>query len=172
MRNWQFHLMAFFFKFSRTSAKIQPVLTQADLKLGDRVVDYGAGTGSYSIPAASLVGPTGKIYGVDIHPLAARYIQRGAKKAHHSNIATITTNRSIPLPDGSVDKLLLIDVMHHLLPLHDFLQEFYRVLTPKGTLILAVDHYDLTASANQVVAAGYFTVQEIKPVVSIFQKKE
>ncbi len=172
IRNWHFYMMAFFFKFSRTPAKIQPVLIQADLKPGDHVVDYGAGTGSYSIPSAALVGPTGKIYAADIHPLATRYIQRGADKAHLSNITTITTDRSLPLPDSSVDKVLLIDVMHHLHPLQDFLQEFYRVLTPKGNLILAVDHFNLTTSANQLVAAGYFTVQEIKTAVAIFQKKE
>ncbi|MHA1675329.1 MAG: class I SAM-dependent methyltransferase [Promethearchaeota archaeon] len=171
-KNLHFHMMAFFFKFSRTLAKIQPVLTQANLKPGDHVVDYGAGTGSYSIPSAALVGPTGKIFAADIHPLAARYIQRGADKAHLSNITMITTDRALPLQDSSVDKVLLIDVMHHLHPLQDFLQEFYRVLTPKGNLILAIDHGDLTTKANQLVAAGYFTVQEIKTSVAIFQKKE
>ena len=36
------------------------------LKPGERVLDLACGTGSIAIPAAKIVGPSGKVIGVDI----------------------------------------------------------------------------------------------------------
>ncbi len=48
------------------------------IKPGTHVLDYGCGPGNYTIVAAELVGPSGKVYAVDIHPLAIREVQNKA----------------------------------------------------------------------------------------------
>ncbi|MGV8107197.1 MAG: methyltransferase domain-containing protein [Nitrososphaerota archaeon] len=47
----------------------QRILGQIDdIRSGAHILDYGCGPGSYSIAASELVGATGKIYALDIHP--------------------------------------------------------------------------------------------------------
>jgi 16S rRNA A1518/A1519 N6-dimethyltransferase RsmA/KsgA/DIM1 with predicted DNA glycosylase/AP lyase activity len=41
-------------------------LRQVNLMPGMTVVDFGAGSGAYTLPAAELVAPTGKVYAVEI----------------------------------------------------------------------------------------------------------
>jgi len=40
------------------------------LKEGQKVLDYGCGIGSYTFPAARLVGDRGRVYASDREPLA------------------------------------------------------------------------------------------------------
>lgn len=52
----------------RFATVVENVVRRGDLKPGHRVVDLGTGTGSVAIGAAGLVGPAGKVTGVDISP--------------------------------------------------------------------------------------------------------
>jgi len=45
------------------------------LKEGQKVLDYGCGIGSYTFPAARLVGERGRVYALDKEPLAIRKIE-------------------------------------------------------------------------------------------------
>jgi len=60
--------------------KIDEVLAALKLKPGDNVADIGAGTGAFSLPFAKTVGPSGKVYSVDIDPGLLDYIAQKAKK--------------------------------------------------------------------------------------------
>jgi precorrin-6B methylase 2 len=64
------------------------------------VLDFGAGSGSYSIPAAQLVGPTGEVYAADIHPLALKEIRKKAEMKGIKNLRTILTACETELPDS------------------------------------------------------------------------
>ncbi len=44
----------------------------------------------------------------------------------------------LPLPDASVDRLLVVHSMEHARNVHDLLREAWRVLSPEGRLILVV----------------------------------
>ena len=74
--NLDFKMMAFCFairdKFKDPLKKIK----KANIKPGDYVLDYGCGPGSYALIAAEVVGPTGKIFAADIHPLAIKKVKK------------------------------------------------------------------------------------------------
>ena len=70
MSDISFYFMSFFFKFRDFFSSPIKILEKIGIRSGWNVLDYGAGPGSYSIPAAQLVGPTGKVYAADIHTLA------------------------------------------------------------------------------------------------------
>ncbi|MCK4972036.1 MAG: methyltransferase domain-containing protein, partial [Candidatus Heimdallarchaeota archaeon] len=57
---------------------LEKVVEEIGIQPGNVVLDYGCGLGSFSIPAAKIVGEKGKVYALDIHPLA---IKRTKKKA-------------------------------------------------------------------------------------------
>ena len=69
MSDISFYFMSFFFKFRDFFSSPIKILEKIGIRSGWNVLDYGAGPGSYSIPAAQLVGPTGKVYAADIHTL-------------------------------------------------------------------------------------------------------
>lgn len=56
------------------------VLESTALARGMNVADYGCGPGSFAIPAAQIVGDGGKVYAIDIHPLAIDSVRESAAK--------------------------------------------------------------------------------------------
>jgi ubiquinone/menaquinone biosynthesis C-methylase UbiE len=77
------------------------VLDSIPLESGSTVVDYGCGSGGHSIAAARSVGPSGKVYAVDISPHAIARVKSLASRKHLSHIESILTNRETGLPDSS-----------------------------------------------------------------------
>ena len=78
MSSLSFKFMGLFFKFRDLMTSPTKFLEHTGISPGWNVLDYGCGTGSYSIPAAQLVGPMGKVYAADIHPLAINEVQKKA----------------------------------------------------------------------------------------------
>src|ERR671915_37721 len=118
----------------------QKVLSEVDMiKPGTHVLDYGCGSGNYTIIAAELVGPYGKVYAVDIHPLAIREVQNKADIKCLRNIQTILTDCNTKLPDSSVDVVLLFYVLHDFKNPDLIIKEINRLLKSTGVL-LVIDH--------------------------------
>lgn len=76
MTNLNFKFMTFYFTVRDFFSSPINILKQIGISPGSYVLDYGCGSGSYTIPAAQLVGPEGKVYAADIHKLAIREIQK------------------------------------------------------------------------------------------------
>lgn len=74
--NLHFRLMFFTYKFRDFFVPRMKILKKARIEEGFQVLDYGCGPGSYIAPLADLVGPSGKIYALDIHPLASQTVKR------------------------------------------------------------------------------------------------
>jgi ubiquinone/menaquinone biosynthesis C-methylase UbiE len=93
----------------------------------------------FSIPAAKLVGPAGKVYAADIHKLAVRQVQKKASMKGHSNVHAIQTDCNTELPNASIDVVFLFHVPHDFKNLDSIITELDRVLKPKG-LLSVIDH--------------------------------
>ena len=138
--NFDFKLMSFGFKFRDFFLPRMNILKEVGIKPGFHVLDYGCGPGSYIIPLAELVGKSGKIYALDIHPLAIQMVQSIASKKQLTNIETICSDCKTGLPDNSLDVVLLYDTLHDLSRPNEVLEELHRVLKPSGILSFN-DHY-------------------------------
>jgi ubiquinone/menaquinone biosynthesis C-methylase UbiE len=139
MSNISFKFMSFFFRFRDYFLPPIKILEQIGIRPGSNVLDCGAGSGSYSIPAAQLVGPTGKIYATDIHTSAINKIREKADMKGLSNVHTILTNCKTELPDASMDVVLLFYVLHDFKNHDLIITELNRVLKPGGLLSI-IDH--------------------------------
>ena len=137
---FHFRLMAFMYKFRDFYAPRKAVLEEAGISEGFHVLDYGCGPGSYIGPLAELVGPTGVIYALDMHPLAIKMVERIVVKRNLTNVKTIQSAGETGLPDQSLDAALLYDVFHDLDQPGTVLKELHRVLKP-GRLISFSDHH-------------------------------
>jgi len=92
------------------------------------------------MPLAKLVGESGKIYALDIHPLAIQKVKDIASKKQLRNVETILSDCQTGLPDNSLDAVLLYDAFHHLSDPDLVLNEIHRVLKPDGILSFG-DHH-------------------------------
>jgi tRNA A58 N-methylase Trm61 len=55
------------------------ILKEVQIEPRHRVLDFGCGPGSYTIIVAKCVGENGKVYALDIHPLAMKKVQETAR---------------------------------------------------------------------------------------------
>ena len=100
MNSLGFRFMSFYFRFRDYFFPPTKTLERIGIQAGANVLDFGAGSGSYSIPAAQLVGPNGKVYAADIHPLAIEEIRKKAEIKRIKNLRTILTACETELPDS------------------------------------------------------------------------
>ncbi len=132
------------------------VLYEAEIRPGMTVLDYGCGAGSFILPVAGLVGEKGTLVALDVNPLATDRAARIAAANGLSNVLTIRSECSTDLPGGSVDVVLLYDVLHRLRPPAHVLAELHRVLKPHGRLSLSDHHMKPKAIVHCVTEAGQF----------------
>jgi len=80
---------------------------------GQKVLDFGCANGSYSIPAAKIVGKHGKVYAVDKNPEVLETLRRLASAQGVTQIETVNIHgrTQIPLENESVDVVLLHDLL-------------------------------------------------------------
>ena len=119
----------------------EEVLTEIGLQKGQTVLDFGCGSGLYSIPAAHLVGAEGKVYVLDKHEGPLKVIVENTQKAGLVNVETICSDTlATGLSDESVDAVLLYDVIHLIEDRSTLFSEIRRILKPKGVLSIYPMH--------------------------------
>ena len=151
-----FRLMSLQYKFRDFLLPRIEILKEVGIKPGFIVLDYGCGPGSYLIPLAELVSESGKIYALDIHPLAIKRVQRIASKGRLKNIETILSDCKTGLPDNGVDVVLLYDIFHGLSEPQIVLEELHRLLKPNGILSFNDHHMKDSEIRTEVTAGGFF----------------
>jgi ubiquinone/menaquinone biosynthesis C-methylase UbiE len=167
-----FRCMTFCFKIRDFFKPPIEKVKKANIKPGDFVLDYGCGPGSYSIAAAEIVGPAGKVYAADIKSIAIELVKKKALKKGLNNIETIITDCNTGLTDNSIDKIMLFDILHDLENPEAHLKEFYRVL--KSNSLLSVDDHHLTEDqiVSRVLEKKLFKLMEKKDGFCTFVKSE
>jgi ubiquinone/menaquinone biosynthesis C-methylase UbiE len=162
--------MAFFFKIRDILKPPIRKIKEANINPGDFVLDYGCGPGSYTLAAAKIVGPSGKVYAADIKEIAIKMVKKKALKKGLNNIVTIVTDCNTGLKDNSIDKIMLFDILHDLENPDSNLIEFYRIL--KLTSFLFIDDHHLTENEiiSKVTGKGLFKLVEKRDGFCTFVK--
>ena len=102
---------------------------------GEVVVDLGSGSGTDSLIASKLVGPTGRVIGFDMTPEMLKKARGGAEAMGATNVEFREGfMESIPLPDGHADVIISNGVLNLSLDKTETLREWFRVLKPGGRL--------------------------------------
>ena len=107
------------------------------IRRGMVVADVGAGSGVMTFKMAKLVGPSGKVYAVDIQPQMLEILQTRAQRDKVTNVQTVLDTVSDPkLPAGAIDLILLVDVYHEFSQPQAMLDHMREALKPNGRLVL------------------------------------
>ncbi|TMQ05500.1 MAG: methyltransferase domain-containing protein [Deltaproteobacteria bacterium] len=116
----------------------QPERVVAALKLGPRMViaDIGAGTGYFSVRLARAV-PDGQVIATDIEPDMVRHITERAAREQLPNLRAVQTPPTDPeLAPASIDRILVVDVWHHIDDRDAYARALARALRPGGKLAI------------------------------------
>ena len=156
MSNFDFQFMSVGYKFRDLFSPRLNILKEVGIEPGFHVLDFGCGPGSYIVPLVRLVGESGKIYALDIHPLAIQKVKDIALKRRLTNLQTILSDCQTGLPDSSLDTVLLYDAFHHLSDPDVVLKELHRVLKPDGILSFGDHHMKEKEIVTEAVNERWF----------------
>jgi ubiquinone/menaquinone biosynthesis C-methylase UbiE len=150
MSNLWFRLMAAEFKIRDALKPRKNIIEEVGIKQGFKVLDYGCGPGGYILPVSELIGETGKLYALDVLPVAIDMVKNLAKKSNLKNVETILSDCNTGLQNDTIDVVLLYDTFHDLDNQNSVLQELHRVLKPNGTLSFS-DHHMKEADITSAI---------------------
>lgn len=171
MSNFDFKFMSVGYKFRDFFRPRINILEKVGIKQGFHVLDYGCGPGGYIIPLTKLVGESGRVYALDIHPLAVQKVQDIVSKKKLANVNIILSDCRTGLPDNSLDAVLLYDAYHHLSDPDMVIKELYRVLKPDGILSFSDHHMKENEIVSNVTYGGFFKLVEKEKRTYTFSKK-
>jgi SAM-dependent methyltransferase len=105
----------------------------AQLNEGETVLDLGSGGGIDVLLSAKRVGPTGKVFGLDMTDEMLALANENKRKAGAENVEFLKGEiEHIPLPDNSVDVIISNCVINLSADKAQVLREAFRVLKPGG----------------------------------------
>lgn len=105
---------------------------------GEKILDIGCGAGVDTLLAAMMVGPSGKVVGVDI---VSEMLQRAEENLKRTNLKNVTFKKTsgeqLPFEDDSFDVLISNGVVNLIPDKTATLKEAMRILKPGGRLMIA-----------------------------------
>jgi demethylmenaquinone methyltransferase/2-methoxy-6-polyprenyl-1,4-benzoquinol methylase len=110
-------------------------LRRAGLSRGMKVLDVAMGTAAVASGAVQLVGPEGRVYGVD--PSVGMIAE--ARKRFHGPVTRGVADE-LPFADDLFDFVTMGIALRHVADLATTFREYYRVLKPGGTLWILEGH--------------------------------
>lgn len=115
-------------------------MLQLGLHEGMKVGDFGAGSGHYARAAAAIVGPSGKVYAIDVQEDVLKHLKLNIHSHHRSVIETVwgdfEKRGGTGLRDASLDAVILANVFFQTEHRDGLLGEVKRVLKLGGKLLL------------------------------------
>ncbi|MEA3280527.1 MAG: class I SAM-dependent methyltransferase [Thermodesulfobacteriota bacterium] len=143
------------------------MLQQIGVRRGQTVLDFGCGSGIYTIPAAKIVGEHGIVYALDKDKMALDNLMREADSAGLKNIERMDTSggMGIGLTDELVDVVLLFDVFYSFYfpraeDRRKLLGEIYRIMKPAAFFSISVWPDPMEPGAKDEIKNADFHVEK------------
>ncbi|GBE17069.1 hypothetical protein BMS3Abin15_00905 [bacterium BMS3Abin15] len=128
-------------KIALTDKFINPdaIISKISISKDSIVADFGCGSGYFSIPIARAI-EEGKLYSLDVLPQALESVESQAKIGGISNIVTKRVNlekeKGSGLEEGSIDWVILKDMLFQNKNKEVVLKEAHRILKPGGKILV------------------------------------
>ena len=117
-------------------------------------------------------GKDGKVYALDIHPLAIQKVKDITSKKQLRNVETILSDCKTGLPDNTLNAILLYDAFHHFGDPDVVLEELHRVLKPDGILSFGDHHMNEMEIVTEAINDRLFRLLGKGQRTYTFLKKE
>ena len=147
---------------------VRRTLRESHVRPGAIVLELGPGTGYFSLEAARILGPEGRLVCIDLQPDMAMALRRRLSSSEVRNADVVIGEAgALPLADQSVDCAFLVTVLGEIPERPRALRELRRVLAPEGILsvteTLPDPDYQFMGSVRDLArAAGFQVIEEIR----------
>lgn len=136
-------------------------VSRLPLTAGYTVLDLCCGAGASAIPAARLVGPAGRVLGIDVaEPLLEMARARAAREGLANIEFCYGDATHTALPDGSFDAVICVFGVFFAPEMAGFVAEMWRLVRPGGVLAITTWGPGLFEPANTVF---WESVREVEP---------
>lgn len=109
-----------------------------EIREGESVLDIGCGGGVDTMIAAIVVGPTGRVAGVD---MSSEMLERARENLSQTNLKNVSFRESsaedLLFPDQNFDVVISSGVFNLIPDKPKALKEVFRVMKPDGRLMMA-----------------------------------
>lgn len=151
----------------RVESRIDDIVEIMGTNKPSSILDIGAGIGTIVEAVGKHYNiPENKVYGLDFI-LAPR---KGL------TVITYDKNMNIPLPDNSVDLILLFLVLHHVPKRDQLMSEAVRILAPGGKILIREHNDDRTPEFYKFIefihSIWYFATDEKPSPLELLNKLE
>lgn len=119
---------------ARTSFGCGDPIALMEIRAGETVLDVGSGPGADVLAAGRLVGPAGRVIGVDMTDAMLRKARENAAAAGAANVEFRHGDAdALPVEDASVDRVISNCVINLVPDKERAFAEIFRVLKPGGS---------------------------------------
>ena len=146
------------------------VMESLNIESGDHVADIGAGDGYFSFFLADAVGPSGRVYAVEVEAELVEKLEKTVREKGLSNVTVVKGNFDDPLlPDGAIDLAFLCHSYHHIEGRSDYFDKLRTDLaldgraaiidlkpTPLVKLLLPSDHWTTKVTMNNEMHLAHY----------------
>jgi ubiquinone/menaquinone biosynthesis C-methylase UbiE len=147
--------------------KPEELLEVLGIKKGDVVADIGAGPGFFSLRAAQRVGPTGKVFAVDVQQEMIDGLRRMAQKSGLENIVPTLGSADDPkLPANGIDAVLVIISYHEFSRPAEMMHHIYTAMKQDARMLIV--EYKAEDPNSRVSPAHKMTATDILRELSGF----
>ncbi len=130
------------------------------IRPGMTVVDYGCGPGRYTVRLARLVGDQGRVYAVDVQPLALEYVRRKMQQQGLTNVVPVlASGYQAGIPDHAADMVFVLDMIFGVSDPSALLAEVHRICRRDGVLIVDDGHQPRRRTIEMIRQSGQWTIE-------------
>jgi SAM-dependent methyltransferase len=115
--------------------KPHQVIQALELAPDAKVADIGAGTGYFSVRLAHMT-PKGRVYAVDTEPDMVKYLTERAQREQLANLTAVLAAPDDPRLPEKVDRVLLVDVIHHIGDREGYFRRLRSYLKPDARVAI------------------------------------
>lgn len=117
--------------------KPDEVVAALALRPGDRVADLGAGGGYFTFRLADAVGPSGRVFAVDVDEGLLAYLADRARDEGRTNVETVLAGYDdARIPPPGVDLVFTCNTFHHLEDRSAYFARLRASLRPGGRVAI------------------------------------
>jgi ubiquinone/menaquinone biosynthesis C-methylase UbiE len=116
--------------------KPDEVVKALSLSAGQTACDIGAGPGYFTLRLAKAVGPTGRVFAVDVEPAILATLRDRLEAAGVTNVVPVLAAARDPwLPPQACDVVLIVDTYHHFYDGPAYLRRLGQSLKHGGRIV-------------------------------------
>lgn len=128
---------------------------------GDRVAEIGAGDGYWLSWLSDAVGPTGRVYAVEVDDEKVQALEKRVAEDGLANVVVVRGEFDDPrLPDGGIDLAMTVLTYHHIEGRPAYFRALRRDLSARGRVAHLDDRPDVSAPFRWFQSEGHWSDPE------------